>query len=114
MSDADPRDEIARLEAEIEERSEALERCRKIILISKFTVAGGVLVLLLMLTGIVRLDAAAMIGAFAAVIGGVVMFGSTTTTSGQWSAAIKDAEARRADLIGQIDPRVVGDEMSAH
>jgi len=62
----------------------------------------------LLLVGLVRFDAAAMIGAMAAVIGGVVMLGSTTSTSGQLAAAVKDAEARRAELIGTINPRVVG------
>ena len=114
MTDADPHDEIGRLEVEIEEQSEALERCRKIILISKSAAAGGALVLLLLFTGIFRFDAAAMIAAFAAVIGGIVMFGSTTTTSDQISTAIRDAEARRADLIGLLAPRLVGDDMTRH
>jgi hypothetical protein len=108
MLDADPREEISRLEAQIEEQSEAIERCRKIILASKLVAAGGAIVIVLLLIGLVRFDAAAMIGAMAAVIGGVVMFGSTTSTSGQLAVAIKDAEARRAELISMINPRVVG------
>jgi hypothetical protein len=110
MLDADPRDEIARLEAQIEEHSDAIERCRKMILASKLVAAGGAVLIVLLLAGIVRFDAAAMIGAMAAVIGGVVMFGSTTSTSGQLAVAIKEAEARRAALIGTINPRVVGSD----
>jgi hypothetical protein len=108
MLDGDPRDEIARLEAQIEEQSDAIERCRKIILASKLVAAGGAVLIVLLLVGLVRFDAAAMIGAMAAVIGGVVMFGSTASTSGQLAAAVKVAEARRAELIGMINPRVVG------
>jgi hypothetical protein len=108
MLDADPHDEIVRLEAQIEAQSEAIERCRKVILLSKLVAAGGSLLILLLLVGVVPFNAAAMIGAMAAVIGGIVAFGSTTSTSTQLSAAIKDAEARRAELIGVINPRIVG------
>jgi hypothetical protein len=112
--DADPREEIARLEAEIEERADALERCRKIILMSKLAIAGGALVMALLLLGYFRFDAATMIGAIAAMIGGIVMFGSTTTTAAQLSVAIRDAEARRTALIGLIDPRLVGGDTTRH
>lgn len=43
----------------------------------------------------------------AAVIGGAVIFGSNTSTSKQAAAAIKAAEALRAELIGMIDLRSV-------
>ena len=110
----DPHDEIARLEAEIEERSAAIERCRKVILASKIAAAGGGLTIILLLFGIVPSDATLLIISIAAVLGGLVGLGSTTTTAGQLADAVKDAEARRAALIGTISLTVVGDETSRH
>jgi hypothetical protein len=109
MPDAEVHDEIARLEAEIEERSAALERCRKVLLVSKLAAAAGGLVLLLTLPGLIQLDPALMIGAMAAVIGGVVLFGSTTTTAKQLADAVRAAETRRAELIGMLDLHTVTD-----
>jgi len=113
-SDPDPHVEIARLEAEIEQRSEAIERCRKVILLSKTAAIVGVLVIALILTGIVPPDATALIVSIAAALGGAVGLGSTTTTATQLAAAIKDAEARRAELIGMINLTVVGEETTRH
>jgi hypothetical protein len=113
-SEADPRVEIARLEAEIEERSEAIERCRKVILLSKIAAAAGAIVFVLLLLGIMPSNATAMIVSIAAALGGAVGLGSTTTTAEQLAAAIKKAEARRAELIGMIRLTVVGDETLRH
>jgi len=110
----DPHDEIARLEAEIEERSAAIERCRKVILVSKIAAAGGGLAIILLLLGIIPSNATLLIISIAAVLGGLVGLGSTTTTAGQLADATKDAEARRAALIGTISLTVVGDETSRH
>ena len=106
----DPHDEIARLEAEIEERSAAIERCRKVILVSKIAAACGGLTIILLLLGIIPADATLLIISIAAVLGGLVGLGSTTTTAGQLADAVKDAETRRAALIGTISLTVVGDE----
>jgi len=113
-SEADPRAEIARLEAEIEERSAAIERCRKVILLSKIAAAAGALAFVLLLLGIVPPDGTAMVVSIAAALGGAVGLGSTTTTAAQLASAIKDAEARRAKLIGMIRLTVVGDETLRH
>ena len=56
MSDGDPRTEILRLEAKIEELTELIERCRKIILISKIAVAIGGIWLLALAIGLMRFD----------------------------------------------------------
>jgi len=84
-----------RLEDEIEELTEVLERCRKIILISKIAVAAGGIWLLTLTIGIIRFDPVAMIGAIAVVIGGTVIFGSNASTSKQTAVAKNEAGHRR-------------------
>jgi len=49
------------------------------------------------------------LGAISAVIGGTVVFGSNTSTSKQAAVAIKTAEALRAELIGKMNLRLVGE-----
>jgi hypothetical protein len=110
MSDGDPRTEILRLERQIEDLTEVIERCRKIILISKIAVASGGIWLLALTIGIIRFDPVAMIGAIAVVIGGTVVFGSNTSTLKQSAVAIQNAEALRAELIGKINLRVVPEQ----
>jgi hypothetical protein len=48
----------------------------------------------------------------AAVIGGIVLLGSNAATWTQTDAALRAAEAMRADLIGRMDLRMVGEEKS--
>jgi len=110
MSDDDPCDEILRLETEIEELTQVIERCRKIILISKIAVAAGGMWLLALTIGLIRFDPVAMIGAIAMVIGGTVVFGSNTITAKQTAAAVRTAEALRAELINKIDLRIVTEQ----
>jgi hypothetical protein len=108
MTDGDPREEIARLEAQIEALAESAERCRKIILFSKAAIAaGGLLILAVIVVGPFRFDPAILIAAIAAVIGGIVGLGSNTRTLQQTVAAMRSAEGLRADLIDEIAPRTV-------
>jgi hypothetical protein len=78
-------------------------------LISKLVMAAGGALLLAILLRAIRFDPTAMIAAIAAVAGGVVLFGSNNSTFKQTAAALKAAEAQRAELIDQIELRVVGD-----
>ena len=105
----DPIDEIARIEAQLEELAEVSERCRKIILASKAAIAGGVASLLFIMLGLFGSDQVAAIGSIAVVLGGIVALGSNVGTLQQTMAAMSAAEALRSDLIGGIDLRVVGD-----
>ena len=77
------------------------------MLLSKGAVTAGGICLLAYFLGI-RLDPTIVIGALAAIIGGVVGFGSNSSTSKQTMAAMKVAEAQRTELIGMIDLRSVG------
>jgi hypothetical protein len=96
-----------RLEAQIEKLTEAIERCRKAILVSKVAIAAGGIWLLAFTFGAIEFDPMAMIAAISAVIGGTVVFGSNTSTSKQALVEITAAEALRAELIGKINLRVV-------
>src|SRR5262249_11250146 len=108
MEDRDLRDEISDLEERIEGLAESLERCSKIILISKISIIlGGMLMLA---TGLFRLESVAMMIGTTAIIGGIVLFWSTTSTAKQTSVALKDAEALRAQLISKLDLRTVDAE----
>jgi hypothetical protein len=108
--DGDPRDQIARLESRVEELADAMERCRKIRLISRIAIAAGGLWMLAVAIGLLGFDAMAMMAAISGVIGGTVMYGSNRTTWREVDAAMNDAEAKRAELIGRLELRVVGDQ----
>src|SRR5664279_3248026 len=102
-------DEISQIEARLDELAEVSERCRKIILISKAAIAGGVALLLVTMLGLFGSSQVTAIGSIAVVIGGIVSLGSTVSTLQETMAAMSAAEALRSDLISRIDLRVVGD-----
>ena len=62
-----------------------------------------------LIIGAVGFDPTVLIGAIAAVVGGIVVFGSNTSTLKQTTTAMKAAEAYRTELISRMDLRVVGD-----
>jgi hypothetical protein len=51
-------------------------------------------------------EPATMVGALAAIIGGVVVFGSNSSTSKESTAAMKAAEMRRAELIDMFNLKI--------
>jgi hypothetical protein len=110
VADSDLRDEILRLEDRIDDLAEAMARSRRISQISKIAVGGGLIWILATILGVITFVPAAVITAMAAMIGGVVLFGSTTTTSRETSAAMRATEAQRAELIGRMQLRVVGED----
>jgi hypothetical protein len=105
--EGDPREEIVRLETEIEELAETIESCRKLILIAKGAMAISALLIVAGVFGIVTLDPALLIASFGILLGGVVVFGSNNSTLVQARAKAKAAEQRRSQLIGAIELRVV-------
>ena len=107
-SDGDPHDEIVHLEAHIEELAAKIESCRKFILASRIAIAGGGIVIAVMFLGAIRFDPAAMAAAVAALLGGIVVWGSNGSTAKEAAKELAAAEADRAALIEMIDLRVIG------
>jgi hypothetical protein len=107
--DDDLHEQVLQIEAHIEQLADVIERCRKIILISKAAVVVGGTLILATIIGAIGFDPTIMIGAIAAAIGGTVVFGSNMSTLKQAVTNVKAAEAHRTELIGRMDLRVVGD-----
>src|SRR6201995_33278 len=106
--DDDLHDDISALEDRIEQLAKTAERCRKFILASKIAIASGAVLLLVVILGLFGTGQAAL-GAIALVLGGIVSMGSNISTLQQTEAAIGEAEALRARLIGGFELRLVHD-----
>jgi hypothetical protein len=111
---ADPRAEIARLEDHIEQLEAKLDSCHKFAAASRFAMALGGVLLAGLVFGVIPFDPLTMTGAMAAGIGGVVTLGSNNATAKETSDQLAEAEAERADLIGQIELRVVDSRNTLH
>jgi hypothetical protein len=102
--------EIERLEGRIEGLAGTAENCRKFIFAGKAVIAAGALWWLLLPFGIVSFNVTAMVCTLAAVLGGIVVLGSNTTTLRQALADMNAAEQLRNELIGRTGLKIVGEE----
>jgi hypothetical protein len=107
LGGAEPHDEIVRLEERIEELAAKIESCRKFILASRIAVATGGVLLVGMVFGAIRSDLGLMAAAVSALLGGIVVWGSNTSTAKEAAKEIAAAESERAALIENINPRVI-------
>jgi hypothetical protein len=109
MDEGDVAGQIALLEERIETLTASIERCRKISYAAKIAIAGGAAWFVLFLLWIVPFGPTAFVAAVSAMLGGFVLLGSNATTWEQTETDRAAAEALRADLIGSIELRLVGD-----
>ena len=103
----EPHEEIAALEVRIEELAEALVRCRKFAIAAKIAIIFGALLTVATLLDVLTITPMAMLGGVAALLGGIVVYGSNGSTLDELSKSLHDAEARRAALIGRLDTRLI-------
>ncbi len=114
MDDGAAHDEISQLEIEIHELAEAGERCRKIAWASQLVIIGGFVLLGALILRVIWPDGLAVVGALVAIIGGIVVYGSNAGTARQTAEALRKAEALRAEMIGNIELRLVTERPTVH
>ena len=107
LENDDPHEAIVRLEEHIEELAAKIESCRKFILASRIAVAGGGLVLAAMLVGAIRSDLGLMAAAVSLLLGGIVVWGSNSSTAKEATKQLAAAQSEGAALIEQINPRAI-------
>ena len=107
LGGAEPHEDIARFEERIEELTAKIESCRKFILAARITTTSGGVLLAGMLFGAIRSDFGLMAAAVSALLGGIVVWGSNTSTAKEAAKEIAAAESERAAQIENINPRVI-------
>ena len=105
--EGDPHEQIARLEREIEALAESAARCAKIAIGARIAIGAGCVLFAAMLLGLLQPDGLRLLIAAIFAMGGVVLYGSNRTTAQQIAARIANAERLRAELIGEIELRLV-------
>lgn len=102
-----PHKEIVHLEERIDQLDAKIESCRKFILASRIAITGGAAVLAATLVGAIRFDPGVMAAAVAAFLGGIVVWGSNSSTAKEAAKELAAAEADRAALIEILNPRAI-------
>ncbi len=109
LVDIDPREQIARLEAEIEKLNVTAEWCRKLALAARIAVGAGLALFAAIFFGPVYATGLSLMIAGILTLGGLVLAGSNGTTAEQTAEKIAKAEQMRAELISQMSLTLVPD-----
>ena len=102
-------DEIERLELQIEELREAIERSGRYALAGQGAVVAGPALLIGFVLGLVAFTPVRMILALALAIGGLVLMGSSRATTEELRRSLQRAEDERNALIDALDLVNLGD-----
>jgi len=95
--------QIADIEAKIDDLSDAAERCRKSMVMAKVAIGSGVVLFVASLLGLIRHDPIVLVGGIAAAVAGVGVYGSSRGSLDQITEKIRNSEARRAEMIDRMD-----------
>jgi undecaprenyl pyrophosphate phosphatase UppP len=106
-------DEIERLEVRIEELREAIGRSRRLRLVGRALAIVAPALILGFILGLVAYTPTRMIVALALAIGGVVLTGSSRSSTEELERSLKQAEAERMAAIDALDLVQVGDAQSS-
>jgi HAMP domain-containing protein len=102
-------DEIERLELRIEELREAIERSRRLRFAGRASAVIGPALLAGFALGLVAYTPTRMIVALALAIGGVVLTGSSRSSTEELERSLKQAETERMAAIDALDLVQVGE-----
>jgi hypothetical protein len=109
IPDLEPREQIARLEREIERLAAAAEWCRKIALAARIAIGLGLALLAAILVGPIQASGLSLMIAAILSLGGAVLAGSNGTTARETAEKMAAAEQARAELISGMELTLVPD-----
>jgi hypothetical protein len=98
-----PAERIERLEARIEELREAIRRSRLLMMAGRACAVVGPALLLCFILGLLAFTPARMVAALALAIGGMVLSGSSRSSTEQLEISLRRAEYERSAVIDASD-----------
>jgi hypothetical protein len=101
-------DEIEELELRIEELRDAIRRSRRLMLAGQACAVLGPAMLLCLLIGLLSFTPTAMIIGIALGVGGVVLMGSSKSSTDELTLSLKQAEAARSAAIDALELVEIG------
>jgi uncharacterized membrane protein HdeD (DUF308 family) len=101
--------QIADLETEIDDLSEAAEHCRKSMIVGRVAIIAGVLLVGASLAEFVRTDALVLVIGIAATLAGIGLLGSSRGSLEHITGRIRASEARRDGIIDGMSLQAVHD-----
>ena len=105
MSEADPppAEEIERLETEIDELREAIQRSRRLVVAGRVCAFAGAAFLIGLMLGVVIFTPIRMILGITIGLGGLVLMGSSVGSTKQLELSLKQTEEKRNAAIDALE-----------
>jgi small neutral amino acid transporter SnatA (MarC family) len=101
-ADLTPADEIERLEAQIDELREAIQRSRRLVVAGRACAFAGVALLVSLILGLAIFTPVRMIVGISLGLGGLVLMGSSVGSTNQLELSLKQAENERNAAIDAL------------
>jgi small neutral amino acid transporter SnatA (MarC family) len=108
-ADPTPADEIERLEAQIDELREAIQRSRRLVVVGRACAFAGVALLVALILGLAYFTPVRMIVGISAGLGGLVLMGSSVGSTKQLELSLKQSEDERNAAIDALALVQLGD-----
>jgi hypothetical protein len=101
--DPTPPTEIEQLELRIEALNEAIQRSRRLGMVGRVAVVAGLVALAGLALGLMYFELTRVIVAISLALGGVILVGSSKTSTEQLQVSLKRAESERNAAIDALD-----------
>jgi hypothetical protein len=108
-ADPTPADEIERLETQIDELREAIQRSRRLVVVGRTCAFAGAALLVALALGLATFTPVRMIVGISLGLGGLVLMGSSVGSTKQLELSLKQTEDERKAAIDALELVQLGD-----
>jgi hypothetical protein len=108
-ADPTPAEEIERLEAQVDQLREAIQRSRKLVVAGRACACAGAALLICLMLGLATSTPFRIVVGIAGALGGLVLMGSSVGSTRQLELFLKQTEDKRNAAIDALEFVEIGD-----